>query len=120
MIVFWDEDEAAQVEGLLTQFNGASEVCAVMGCQEKDLDALCKQAFNLTFEQTREHFAAQGRALVRRALMSEAMGGNMKAIDMLAREYLGMSPSDNKQNRKGTETTVRVTPLEVIRGRKAG
>lgn len=92
----WDEKQQKQVAELLRQFNGADEVCAIMGCAPDDLDPLSQDAFKCTFEQAKSVFSAQGRAMVRNALMSQALDGNIKAIDMLAREQLGMGPVESR------------------------
>lgn len=103
----WDEEQVDNVQGLLTQFNGPDEVCAVVGCDPSELDAQCDLAFGMDFETAMKTFAAQGRAYIRRALMQQAMEGNVKAIDMLAREHLGMGAIEqrerNKQAMKGDE-----------------
>ncbi len=92
----WDEKQKVTVSELLRQFNDADEVCAVTGCSPDDLDAFSQDAFNCTFEQAKSVFAAQGRAMVRQALMQQAMEGNIKAIDMLARAQLGMGPVESR------------------------
>ena len=92
----WDEKQQKQVAELLRQFNGADEVCAVMSCSPDELDTLSQDAFKCSFEQAKSVFAAQGRAMVRNALMSQAMEGNMKAIDMLCREQMGMGPVESR------------------------
>ncbi len=86
----WTEDQAAQVASLLMNFNGADEVCAMTETSPDDLDANAMAAFGCTFEQAKTAFAARGRAMLRDALMAQAMGGNTKALEMLAREQLGM------------------------------
>ena len=86
----WTNDQRATVAELLTQFNGADEVCAVTKCPPEELDDYALDAFGCTFEQARAVFSARGRANIRRALMTEAMSGNTKALEMLAREQLGM------------------------------
>ena len=92
----WDEKQQKQVAELLRQFNGAEEVCAVMSCSPDELDALSQDAFKCSFEQAKGVFAAQGRAMLRNALMSQAMDGNIKAIDMLCREQMGMGPVESR------------------------
>lgn len=93
----WTEQEAEQVQGLLTTFSGADEVCAVVDCDKADLDALCQDAFDMDFKCAQEHFAAQGRAMVRKALFEQALEGNAKAMDMLAREQLGLGPVETRK-----------------------
>lgn len=118
----WTPQDAEQVRGLLMQFNGPDEVCAVLGCEPADLDGLCLDAFGLDFEGARAKFAAMGRAMLRKELMMQALGGNPKALDMLAREQLGMGPVEQrtKQVDEKPQPEAKVTPLEVIRKRKAG
>lgn len=86
----WTEDQAAEVANLLQHFNGADEVCAMTETSPDDLDANAMAAFGCTFEQAKTAFAARGRAALRDALMAQAMSGNTKALEMLAREQLGM------------------------------
>ena len=88
----WSPEDIEQVRGLLMQFNGAEEVCAVLGCDASDLDSLSAEAFGTGFEEARARFAAVGRAMLRKELMAQALGGNPKALDMLARDQLGMGP----------------------------
>ena len=92
----WDERQQKNVAELLRQFNGADEVCAVTGCSPDDLDDLSREAFKCTFDEARSAFAAQGRAMVRQALMQQALDGNMKAIDMICREQMGMGPVESR------------------------
>lgn len=99
----WNEAQQKQVAELLRQFNGADEVCAVMGCSPDKLDALSQDAFKCTFEQAKSVFAAQGRAMLRNALMSQALDGNIKALDMLSREQLGMGPVESRVRNKAKE-----------------
>jgi hypothetical protein len=86
----WSPDEVAQVATLLRTFNGADEVCACLKCNPDELDDLCIAAFGVPFEQAQTVFAAIGRAELRQVLMQQAIDGNMKALDMLARSELGM------------------------------
>lgn len=86
----WTEDQAAEVANLLQHFNGADEVCAMTETSPDDLDANALAAFGCNFEQAKTAFAARGRAMLRDALMAQAMDGNTKALEMLAREQLGM------------------------------
>ena len=118
----WSSQDAEQVRGLLMQFNGPDEVCAVLDCAPEELDGLCADAFGLDFESARDKFAAMGRAMLRKELMMQALGGNPKALDMLAREQLGMGPVEqrSKQADEKPQAEVKVTPLEIIRQRKAG
>lgn len=118
----WSQHDAEQVRGLLMQFNGAEEVCAVLDCKASDLDSLCLDAFGFDFNKAREKFSAMGRAMLRKELMTQAMSGNPKALDMLAREHLGMGPVEqrSKQNDDKPKQEAKVTALEVIRKRKTG
>lgn len=86
----WTEEQAAEVANLLTHFNGADEVCAMTETSPDDLDENSLAAFGCNFEQAKTAFAARGRAALRDALMAQAMSGNTKALEMLAREQLGM------------------------------
>lgn len=100
----WTDEQIDTVKNLLMNFNGASEVCAVVSCSADELDLYCLHAFDMDFNATKEFYAARGRAALRQALMDEALDGNMKALDMLAREQLGMGAveirrsKDNKDN----------------------
>jgi hypothetical protein len=65
--VTWDDSQAERAAELLRQFNGREEVCAVLECADDDLDALCRDAFGMGFDEASAHFAAQGRAGLCRA-----------------------------------------------------
>lgn len=93
----WTEAEAQQVAEMLTQFCTPAEVAASVGCEESGLDALALDAFELPFSEVAEVYAAQGRALLRRSLFQQAMDGNIKAIDMLGREQLGLDPVERRR-----------------------
>ncbi|MBO7685572.1 MAG: hypothetical protein J6V72_04270 [Kiritimatiellae bacterium] len=117
----WSEQDAEQVRGLLMQFNGAEEVCAVLGCEECDLDGLSMGAFGLDFKSAKEKFAATGRAMLRKELMMQALNGNPKALDMLAREQLGMGPVEQRAKHEDQpKQEAKVTTLDSIRRRKTG
>lgn len=118
----WSSQDAEQVRGLLMQFNGPEEVCAVLGCDQADLDELSIGAFGIGFAKAREKFAAMGRAMLRKELMMQALNGNPKALDMLAREQLGMGPVEQrgKQSEEKHMAEAKVTTLEAIRKRKTG
>lgn len=92
----WDERQQKNVAELLRQFNGADEVCAVTGCSPDELDSFSMDAFKCTFEEARSVFAAQGRAMVRQALMQQALDGDMRAIDMICRSEMGMGPVESR------------------------
>lgn len=93
----WTEEECEKVEGILTSFNGAEEVCAVMGCEPEDLDARCLQSFDCKFEDLMARFHTVGRSKLRQALFEGAMSGNAKALDTLAREQLGSGPVETRR-----------------------
>lgn len=93
----WTEQQAKDVEDILTCFNGAEEVCAAMGCRKSDLNWLCRQAFGLTFKDAEARFQTIGRSLLRRALFNSAVDGNAKALDTLVREQLGMGPIEARK-----------------------
>lgn len=88
----WTDDDVENVKGLLTSGSGADEVCAVTGCEKKELDQLCKKAFGRTFEDTKTRFNVMGRAMFNEALFEAACGGNAKAMDMYARTCMGYDP----------------------------
>lgn len=105
----WSDADAEQVRGLLTTFNGATEVCAVTGVEPSMLDELCLATFGHDFAATQATFAAQGRAMVRKQIFAQAMDGDTKCIDMLAREQLGMGPVEQRRSRAATEVIAEVT-----------
>lgn len=88
----WTDEQAGQARGLLTQFNGADEVCAVLGCEPADLDALCLGAFGTDFERASATFQAQGRAMLRRQQFALAMEGDRAMLQTLGRQHLGQDP----------------------------
>lgn len=88
----WDDDQKQLVANLLTAFNGGEEICASLDCKPSELDRLCKAAFGEPFEAFKARCASIGRAKLKSSLMKAALDGNAKALDMLAREQLGMDP----------------------------
>lgn len=96
-VTAWSEEQAEQFCGLMQAFNAIDDVCAVMDCDIADLDGLCSKAFGLTFAQAEKKFHAQGRALIRKTMYKSALDGNTKALDMLAREQLGLDPVKSRQ-----------------------
>ena len=88
----WTEEEAGKVVKMLRSFNDADAVAAVMDVPVADLDTLCKEAFGSTFEEVRAKQSSVGRAELRGVLLDQALNGNAKALDMLAREQLDMDP----------------------------
>ena len=92
----WTEDQAEQARGLMTRFADSKEVCAVMGCDPGELDALCREAFGEGYEAANERFAAQGRAILRKAQFDLAINGDRNMLQVLGREYLGQESAAYK------------------------
>lgn len=88
----WDEEQAAEVVTLLQSFNDKDAVAAVMDVPPSALDRLCEEAFGCDFEHAQAKNASIGRAKLRSTLYEQAVDGNAKALDMLAREQLNMDP----------------------------
>lgn len=93
----WTKDEAARARGLMEAFCDADEVAATMGCEPGDLDGLCRDAFGHDASWCLSSFAAVGRARIRVTLMDEATSGNFKALDLVARDQLGMGPVESRR-----------------------
>lgn len=85
----WTDEQKDQVRGLLTRFCDAAEVCAVMDCSADDLDGLARDAFGADFKATMDRFAAQGRALLKKAQFDLAVNGDRGMLQVLGREQLG-------------------------------
>lgn len=88
----WTDDDVKNVEDLLTSFSDADEVCAVTGCEKKDLDKLCMKAFGSTFEDTKARFRLVGRAKFNKVVFDAMSGGNAKALEMFSRMHMGYDP----------------------------
>ena len=102
----WTEDEAKKVEDILIKFNGPDSVCAVMGCNRDDLDYLCQQAFSEDFDHVYSRCRTVGETRLQCCLYDNALDGNMKAADMLARKYLDMKPGVRQgAPKKGVSTS---------------
>ena len=88
----WTDAEAAKAKKLMTKFCGDKEtMCAAMGCRQSDLAWLCQQAFGLTYAAAREKFELEGKAILKMAYFDAAVKDkNSKALDLMAREHLGM------------------------------
>lgn len=108
---YWDDSEAAEARALMECFCSPSEVAAAMGCEESDLNRLCLRAFGRTLATMRGRCVDSGRAKIRKKLFDEAMDGNMKALDMLAREQLEMDPVARRAAKKA-EAAERKPELE--------
>lgn len=88
----WTDEEADRVVRLLRSFNDRDSVAAVMDVPPSALDALCEGAFGCDFDHAMARNAAIGKAELRSTLYEQAIDGNAKALDMLAREQLDMDP----------------------------
>jgi len=88
----WNDEQAKRVRNLLTKFCGDKEtVCAVMGCRQGDLNWLCRNAFGMTYAQSVASFELEGKAILKMAYFDAAVNDkNSKALDLMAREHLGM------------------------------
>ena len=88
----WSDEEKEDVKGLLESGSGAEEVCAVMDCEKKDLNRLCKAAFGLDFASTDRKYKLVGRAKLRASVYKSALDQNTKAQDMCMRTINGYDP----------------------------
>jgi len=88
----WNDGQIEKVRNLLTKFcNDAATVCAVMGCRKGDLNWLCRQAFDMSFNETAKKFELEGKAILKMAYFDAAVKDkNSKALDLMAREHLDM------------------------------
>ena len=88
----WTEDQAEQARALMTKFCGEKEtLCAVMGCRSADLPYLCQKAFGMNYVTALRTFELEGKAILRMAYFDAAVEDkNSKALDLMAREHLGM------------------------------
>lgn len=124
-MMVWTEQDAEQVIGLLTTFSGADEVCAVMGCDKSELDRLCRESFDVDFKTAKDRYHAQGRAMLRKALFEQALDGSAKALDMLAREQLGIGPVETRKKvmdaKEGDDADEQAkSVLALVQGRRKG
>ena len=106
----WNEEQIAQVKGLLSSFcNDAETVCAVMDCKKDDLNWLCRQAFgqNMTFAKSVRKYELVGKARLKSALFKAAEDGNSKALDMMAREHLMMLGPVERRRKVKRETELK-------------
>ena len=82
----WSDEDIENVKGLLESGNGADEVCAVMDCEEKDLDRLCKAAFGRDFAATEKKYGLVGLAKVRMSRFKlGTVDGNPKMLEICSR-----------------------------------
>jgi hypothetical protein len=110
----WDDEQKKQVAGLLSAFNNDPEtVCAVMDCQMVDLDMLCLEAFGVDFAGAAHKYELIGKARLKTALFRSAEGGNAKAIDMLAREHLGLGATLTRREKAARDEAARSKAEEV-------
>jgi hypothetical protein len=95
----WSDDDKEQVRGLLRSFSADAEVCAVMDCEPRDLDGLCRAAFGKGFEAYQRQQQAVGRALLNKAMMDSAISGTPKSIELMMRKYGDLDPVAARQAR---------------------
>lgn len=100
----WTDEERQRVIDILTSFNGADEVCAVMDVDQSELDRRCYQSFGKPFADLAEQYHMVGKTKLRQALFDAAMAGNAKALDTLSREQLGTGPVETRRKLAGTGT----------------
>lgn len=93
----WTDEQADEARSLMEAFCTADEVCAAMGCGAERLDDLCRRAFGAPWAEASATLACAGRARLRRRLMADALDGNAKALDMLARQELGIDPVPSRR-----------------------
>ena len=88
----WTEEEAAKARALMTKFCGDQDtICAVMGCKAEDIPWLCTKAFGKNYATALRTFELEGKAILRMAYFDAAVEDkNSKALDLMAREHLGM------------------------------
>ena len=88
----WDEQQAEKVRELMVKFCGDKDtLCAVMGCRAADLPYLCQKAFGMNYVTALKTFELEGKAVLKMAYYDAAVEDkNSKALDLMAREHLGM------------------------------
>lgn len=88
----WTEEQAEKVQAMMMKFAGDKEtLCAAMGCKADDLAWLCQQAFGMNYATALNTYELQGRAILKMAYFDAAVEDkNSKALDLMAREHLGM------------------------------
>lgn len=99
----WTNETKDKVESLLTQFCTPDEVCAVIGCDQADLDTLSRDAFGEDFAAVAERFAAVGRARLREAQAKLALSGDRAMLQVMGREYLGQESTVYKPKERKAE-----------------
>ncbi len=109
----WSDEDKEQVTGLLRSFSEAPEVCAVMDCEEADLDALCKAAFGRSFEEYRDRQQSVGRALLNKAMMDSAISGTPKSIELMMRKYGDLDPVVIRHERRAAAKAAPAEKLEL-------
>ena len=114
----WTVNQIKQVKGLLAQFNGSAEVCAVVDCKPEELDDLCIEAFGIDFEAAKQKFSAQGRAMIRKAQFQAAIDGDKAMLQLIGKEQLGQD--GGKAAAKPKAEVVKLTPLQKARSKAAG
>lgn len=88
----WNDAQKEKVRNLMVKFCGDRDtICAVMDCKAADLAWLCTQAFGLTYTAALKKFELEGKAILKSAYFDAAVDDkNSKALDLMAREHLGM------------------------------
>lgn len=111
----WTEEDCETFRKLCSRFNSEADICDIMGVTDKTLVNLINKYLKdeitpgsrarLTFADAREHYAAEGRASLRKQLFEMAMSGNERAMILLAENELGYSRKKAVQ-KETTETRI--------------
>ena len=85
-------------ENLIDGFNTETDIAVILGVTAAELDAFCKICYKgCTFESVYRQLNAMSSAMMRRAIKKHAEGGNVYAMKLMAKNYLGMEDDDSKK-----------------------
>ena len=90
-------------ENLIDGFNSETDIATILGVTAADLDRFCKICYKgCTFESVFRQLNAMTSAMMRRAIKKHAEGGNVYAMKLMAKNYLGMEDDDSKKQQSIT------------------
>lgn len=86
-------------ENLIDGFNTETDIAVILGATQAELDAFCKECYKgCTFESVYRQLNAMSSAMMRRAIKKHAEGGNVYAMKLMAKNYLGMEDDESTKN----------------------
>lgn len=113
-----DDELAATIQKMLSQFNTVGDVCQVLDLARSELDDICRRKYAMSLDDAERKFNAQGRAAIHAAQFEAALEGDRQMLLALGREYLGQG-EEQREDEVSKETALdRITSRIAAKGGK--